>query len=46
LQGIKGYEKTFNKKTNAAFIALPKKNVAAEKSFKISAMLKSAKLEI
>jgi hypothetical protein len=26
--------KTFNKKTNAAFIALPKKDVHAEKSFR------------
>jgi large subunit ribosomal protein L4 len=33
LSGIKGYER-LNKKTNAAFIALPKKDQVAEKSFR------------
>jgi large subunit ribosomal protein L4 len=34
LGGIKGYERLSTKKTNAAFIALPKKDVSAEKSFR------------
>jgi hypothetical protein len=33
LSEVKGYEKLGNKKNNAAFIALPKKNPAVEKSF-------------
>lgn len=33
LAGIAGYERLGSKKTNAAFIALPKKDVAVEKSF-------------
>jgi large subunit ribosomal protein L4 len=34
LAGIKGYERLSYKKTNAAFIALPNKNIATEKSFR------------
>ncbi|MBX4198601.1 50S ribosomal protein L4 [Candidatus Parcubacteria bacterium] len=34
LGGIKGYERLSTKKINAAFIALPTKDVAAEKSFR------------
>ncbi|MES2436502.1 MAG: 50S ribosomal protein L4 [Patescibacteria group bacterium] len=33
LSGIKGYERLTQKRTNAAFIALPGKSVATEKSF-------------